>query len=309
MAPTTPISVSSKVKLNNGLFIPQIQLGVYLTSGKDTENAVRYSLNAGYLAIDSAECYANERECGIAISAWLESKDNTEGLQRKDLWFTSKVRHNTSYEATRRSIKAGLEKSGMGYMDLYLLHSPHGGKAKRLECWKAVEDAIADGEVLTGGVSNYGVKHVSQQNYLLLSVLNVCSFKNSWTRILKSSLPSIKLKCIPATPKPQSRSFVSNTTSQSRLTARLHKPCDLIIRRSLGYRRNTRARLHSSLSGGHYSMVISRCREVSSRNGSLTMLMWHLSRFPPRIWRLWMTWMSIWFVIGIRLVLNNELLL
>ncbi|PVH86558.1 Aldo/keto reductase [Cadophora sp. DSE1049] len=151
MVPSAPFSVESKVKLNNGLLIPQIRLGVYLTSGKDTETTVRHSLNAGYLAIDSAESYANERECGIAIGAWLESRDNIKGLQRKDLWFTSKVRHNTSYEATRRSITAGLEKSGMEYMDLYLLHSPH-----------AIEDAIADGEVLTGGVSNYGVKHLQE---------------------------------------------------------------------------------------------------------------------------------------------------
>ncbi|KAL5328580.1 hypothetical protein ACEPPN_002079 [Leptodophora sp. 'Broadleaf-Isolate-01'] len=162
MASPTPFSVASKVKLNNALFIPQIQLGVFLTSGKDTENAVRHSLNAGYLAIDSAESYANERECGDAIRSWLESEDNIKGLQRKDLWFTSKVRHNTGYEATRRSIKTGLEKSGMGYMDLYLLHSPHGGKANRMECWNAVEDAIADGEVLTGGVSNYGVRHLQE---------------------------------------------------------------------------------------------------------------------------------------------------
>ena len=50
----------------------------------------------------------------------------------------------------------------MGYIDLYLLHSPYGGKQKRLECWRAVEDAIHEGEVKCGGVSNFGVKHVSQ---------------------------------------------------------------------------------------------------------------------------------------------------
>ena len=50
---------------------------------------------------------------------------------------------------------------GLGYIDLYLLHSPYGGEAKRLECWRAVEDAIAEGEVKSGGVSNFGIKHVS----------------------------------------------------------------------------------------------------------------------------------------------------
>ncbi|KAK4693299.1 hypothetical protein P7C71_g4074, partial [Lecanoromycetidae sp. Uapishka_2] len=53
-------------------------------------------------------------------------------------------------------------KSGLGYIDLFLLHSPYGGKGKRLDSWRAVEDAIADGEVKTGGVSNFGVKHLQE---------------------------------------------------------------------------------------------------------------------------------------------------
>ena len=55
-----------------------------------------------------------------------------------------------------------MKQSGLGYIDLFLLHSPYGGKAKRLECWRAIEDAIDDGEIKTGGISNFGVKHVSR---------------------------------------------------------------------------------------------------------------------------------------------------
>ena len=65
------------------------------------------------------------------------------------------------YNTTRRKIKESIRRSGLGYLDLYLLHSPYGGKRSRLECWRAVEDAIDEGEVRAGGVSNYGVKHVS----------------------------------------------------------------------------------------------------------------------------------------------------
>jgi diketogulonate reductase-like aldo/keto reductase len=54
-----------------------------------------------------------------------------------------------------------VKKSGLGYVDLYLLHSPIGGTRKRLDCWKAVGDAIEEGEVRAGGVSNFGVRHVS----------------------------------------------------------------------------------------------------------------------------------------------------
>lgn len=82
-------------------------------------------------------------------------------MKREDIHFTSKLASNTSYEAARKSIKQSVKLSGLGYIDLFLLHSPYGGKTKRLQCWKAVEDAIDDGEIKTGGVSNFGVKHVS----------------------------------------------------------------------------------------------------------------------------------------------------
>jgi diketogulonate reductase-like aldo/keto reductase len=105
---------------------------------------------------DSAEWYANEKEVGSAIFAFV----NKSGLKREEIWFTTKLKDNRGYEATRRKIKESIKKSGLGYLDLYLLHSPYGGKQKRLECWRAIEDAVEEGEVRSGGVSNYGVKHV-----------------------------------------------------------------------------------------------------------------------------------------------------
>lgn len=105
--------------------------------------------------------YNNEREVGSAILAYISSQSNTASLKREDIHFTSKLASNTSYDAARKSIKQSIKQSGLGYIDLFLLHSPYGGKAKRLESWKAVEDAIEEGEVKTGGVSNFGVKHVS----------------------------------------------------------------------------------------------------------------------------------------------------
>lgn len=106
---------------------------------------------------DSAEWYANEKEVGSAILSYLNQ--NTDA-KREDIWFTTKLKENRGYDETRRKIRQSVEKSGLGYLDLYLLHSPYGGRAKRLECWRAVEDAVAEGEVRAGGVSNFGVKHV-----------------------------------------------------------------------------------------------------------------------------------------------------
>ena len=115
--------------------------------------------------------YRNEREVGSSILAFLASPSNLSSLTRDDIHFTSKLASNTSYDAARKSIKQSVKHSGLGYIDLFLLHSPYGGKAKRLECWKAIEDAIQDGEVKTGGVSNFGVKHVRHTTRFLFPLV------------------------------------------------------------------------------------------------------------------------------------------
>lgn len=162
MASSSNYSLASTIKLNNGLEMPRIHLGVYMTSGSETSRAVTHALSAGYRAFDSAEWYANEREVGSAINSYLSSSANDGiGLQRQEVWFTTKLKTNSSYDATTKAIKRSLERSKLAYLDLYLLHSPYGGKEKRLECWRAVEDAIEEGVVRAGGVSNFGVRHVS----------------------------------------------------------------------------------------------------------------------------------------------------
>ncbi|TVY15805.1 putative oxidoreductase [Lachnellula arida] len=155
-------ALTSTLPLNSGVPIPRLHLGVYMTSGHECSSAVRHALCAGYRAINSAEWYANEAEVGSAINSFLASKQNQAGLKRDDIWFTTKLKSNISYDATRRSIKQSIKKSGLGYIDLYLLHSPYGGKQKRLECWRAVEDAVNEGECRAGGVSNFGVKHLQE---------------------------------------------------------------------------------------------------------------------------------------------------
>lgn len=169
-------SLTSTIKLNNGISMPRIHLGVYMTSGRECETAVVNALQAGYLAIDSAEWYANEREVGSAIAKYL---DDQKKMKREDLWFTTKLKTNKSYDATRRAVKESIRTSGLGYIDLYLLHSPYGGKKRRLECWQAVLDAVDEGEVRAGGVSNYGVKHVS---LVLRPALTALMVDNSYRR-------------------------------------------------------------------------------------------------------------------------------
>ncbi|KUJ19638.1 Aldo/keto reductase [Mollisia scopiformis] len=162
MASKENFGLNSTITLNNGVQMPRIHLGVYMTSGRETSSAVTHALTANYRAIDSAEWYANEHEVGSSILTFLSSPQNTSKLERKDIWFTTKLKTNTSYDATRKAIKRSIKECGLGYIDLYLLHSPYGGRQRRLECWRAVEDAVDEGEVRAVGVSNYGVKHLQE---------------------------------------------------------------------------------------------------------------------------------------------------
>ncbi|KAM3420644.1 hypothetical protein BST61_g3900 [Cercospora zeina] len=152
-------SLATRKPLNNGQRIPCVHLGVYLMSGKEASHAVRHALDAGYRAVDSAQMYHNEREVGDAIQTWLRAHPE---VTRKDIHYTTKLASNSDYDRARKSITKSVKECGLGYVDLFLLHSPHGGKHARLESWEAVQDAIEAGEVRSGGVSNYGEKHIDE---------------------------------------------------------------------------------------------------------------------------------------------------
>lgn len=154
-------SLATRVKLNSGLSMPHIHLGVYLMSGSEASNAVKYALEAGYRAVDCAQMYHNERQVGQSILNFLEGHPD---IKRGDIHYTTKLASNSDYDTARKSITRSVKECGLGYIDLFLLHSPYGGKRARLESWRAVEDAVTDGEVKIGGVSNYGEKHVRSGN-------------------------------------------------------------------------------------------------------------------------------------------------
>jgi len=158
MADTT-YSLTSRIKLNNGLSMPRIHLGVYLMNGSEASSAVKHALGAGYRAVDSAQMYRNEKQCGKAVLEYLKAHPE---VKREDIHYTTKLASNSSYDRARRSISQSVKECGLGYIDLFLLHSPYGGKQARLDSWRAVEDAIKDGEVKIGGVSNYGEKHLEE---------------------------------------------------------------------------------------------------------------------------------------------------
>ena len=131
--------------LNDGTKIPAVGFGVFLIpAGAPAYEAVRTALDAGYRHIDTAAAYFNEADVGRAV------KDS--GIPREEVFLTSKLwLQDYGYEAARKGLDASLEKLGVDYVDLYLLHQPYGDVAG---AWKALEEAKAAGKIRSIGVSN-----------------------------------------------------------------------------------------------------------------------------------------------------------
>ncbi|GAO18376.1 uncharacterized protein UV8b_05392 [Ustilaginoidea virens] len=146
------------ILLNDGNSIPQVALGVYKApNGQETEDAVTAALDAGYRHIDSAARYANEEACGRAIRRWLEKT----GTPREEVFICSKLWDTDhGYEATFNALCDSLDKFGLDYLDLYLIHSPAEDEQKRLQSWRALETAQRLGKAKSIGVSNFGAAHL-----------------------------------------------------------------------------------------------------------------------------------------------------
>ena len=164
-------SVSS-IQLNDGNMIPTVALGVYKApNGQETEDAVTAALDAGYRHIDSAARYANEEACGRAINRWLEKT----GTPREEVFICSKLWDaDHGYEATFNALCLSLDKLGLEYLDLYLIHSPAEDEVKRLESWRALETAQRLGKVRSIGVSNFGAAHIENlvENATVIPAVN-----------------------------------------------------------------------------------------------------------------------------------------
>lgn len=140
------------IRLADGQTIPVFGLGVYCSNpGRTTENAVLAALRAGYRLIDTAALYRNEESVGAAI--------RQSGLQRHEVFVVTKLWNDC--HGGRRTLQAGrdsLRRLGIDYIDLYLIHSPIGGRL--VETWDAMLQLRAEGLVKSVGVSNFGVHHL-----------------------------------------------------------------------------------------------------------------------------------------------------
>ncbi|MDE3721321.1 aldo/keto reductase [Nocardiopsis sp. N85] len=139
------------VTLNNGLTMPQLGFGVWQIPDDQARSAVETAIEVGYRSIDTARIYANEKGTGQALAA--------SGLPREELFVTTKLWNDD--QGTDKALKAfdaSLDRLGLDYVDLYLIHWPVPAQDAYVDTWKVLERIAAEGRAKAVGVSNFTEK-------------------------------------------------------------------------------------------------------------------------------------------------------
>ena len=140
------VKIMEYVTLNNGIKMPLEGFGVFqVPDPAQCKQAVLDAINSGYRLIDTAAAYMNEEAVGAAIK---ES-----GVDRSELFITTKLWvQDADYESAKKAIETSLEKLGLDYLDLYLIHQPMGDYAG---AYRAMEEAYKEGKLRAIGVCNF----------------------------------------------------------------------------------------------------------------------------------------------------------
>ena len=149
-------NLQDKTTLHNGVKMPWFGLGVFkVEEGPELVNAVKTAIKHGYRSVDTAAIYENEEGVGQGIREGIKEA----GISGEDLFVTSKVwNSDLGYESTIKAYEASLNRLGLEYLDLYLIHWPVEGKYK--DAWRALETLYKEGRVKAIGVSNFQIHHL-----------------------------------------------------------------------------------------------------------------------------------------------------
>jgi 2,5-diketo-D-gluconate reductase A len=136
------------VTLNNGVRMPQLGFGVFQVGNDEARAAVATALECGYRSIDTAALYGNEHGVGVAVRA--------SGIPREELFVTTKL-WNADHGAGRvlPAFERSIDKLGLDYVDLYLIHWPVPSRDRFVETWEAFQGLYAEGRLRAIGVSNF----------------------------------------------------------------------------------------------------------------------------------------------------------
>jgi diketogulonate reductase-like aldo/keto reductase len=145
----------STLTLNDGNQAPWIAFGTGTALFKqDAQNAVQTAIASGFTHIDGAQIYGNEDSMGAAVRA--------SSTPRSEMFVVTKLHRLQPGQTAKASLQASLEKLGLEYLDLYLIHAPshHAGRLKAV--WKEMEECKKEGLAKSIGVSNFGVEHLQE---------------------------------------------------------------------------------------------------------------------------------------------------
>ncbi|WP_037578638.1 aldo/keto reductase [Phaeacidiphilus oryzae] len=139
------------VTLNDGRTMPQLGFGVWQVEDDAAEAAVSTALEVGYRSIDTARIYGNEEGVGRALKS--------SGIAREELFVTTKLwNSDQGRDEALAAFDASLQRLGLDYVDLYLIHWPVPSRDLYVDSWKAMEEILASGRAKTIGVSNFTVE-------------------------------------------------------------------------------------------------------------------------------------------------------
>lgn len=152
-------SLKDTFKIYNGVGIPCVGLGTWQSNDETAKLAVLSALSLGYRLIDTAAAYGNERGVGAGIAA--------SGLAREEVFVTSKLRNAAhGYKATLEAFEGTMERLGLEYLDLYLIHWPNPVQFRThweestAGTWAAFEELYKAGRIKAIGVSNFMPHHI-----------------------------------------------------------------------------------------------------------------------------------------------------
>ena len=141
--------------LNDGSVLPAIGFGTYPLKDDEAVSGIVSAIEAGYRLLDTAVNYGNEREVGEAVRAC--------GLPREELLVASKIPgRDHGYDDAIASVHGSLERLGLDYLDLHLVHWPNPSVGKYAEAWRALVDLREQGLVRSIGVSNFTAAHLDR---------------------------------------------------------------------------------------------------------------------------------------------------
>lgn len=145
------------IEFYNGNHMPMLGLGTFRVENDDTcKEAVKHAIESGYRSIDTAKVYGNEEQVGQGIKEGLEST----GLNREDIFVTSKLFfEDFGRKNVAQAYETSIQKLGLDYLDLYLVHWPGTNEAIMIDTWKGMEDLYKDNKVKNIGVSNFNPDH------------------------------------------------------------------------------------------------------------------------------------------------------